>query len=279
MKKTLRTVGLGLLVGATLASCQKISTDEEASNGLTNGEIEMIAKAGFNSGWAEKMADGNYLVEGDMMFTKAQLQEMSGIQPTHEFIIASEEHYRTTNIVSTPTSGSRVITVSLGAGFPSYYSAGLDAALSRYNTLGLKITFQRVSSGADIAITGSDLGTSGGGCILGRSAGFPTSAGNPAPGFTLSTSSCATTYINSAARADEVMAHEIGHAIGFRHTDYMNRASCGTRSNEGSAGVGAIWISNTPKSVKGNYNSWMMACTNGDPSFSSVDNYALQYVY
>jgi hypothetical protein len=75
------------------------------------------------------------------------------------------------------------------------------------------------------------------------------------------------------------MAHEIGHCIGFRHTDYMNRSSCGQNSNEGSAGVGAIWIPGTPTTVSGTYKSWMMACTDGSPSFSSADGTALTYVY
>jgi hypothetical protein len=76
------------------------------------------------------------------------------------------------------------------------------------------------------------------------------------------------------------MAHEIGHCIGFRHTDYMNRISCGSNSNEGDGGVGAIHIDGTITTVTSrNYNSWMMACINGSPSFSSEDVFALQSVY
>ena len=234
--------------------------------------ISELGKAGSGSA-------RNYLIEGDILLTKAQLQEMTGQSSAYELIMPTEEHYRTTNIVSTPASGQRIITVRLGSGFPSYYSTGLDQALARYNNLNLKIKFQRVTSGGNIVISGANLGTSGGGCILGQSAGFPSANGNPASGFTLSTSSCALSYINTANRADEVMAHEIGHCVGFRHTDYMNRSSCGQNANEGSAGVGAIHIPGTPTTVSGNYNSWMMACTNGSPTFSSTDNTALQYVY
>ena len=180
----------------------------------------MIVAAGFNGNWAEKTADGNYLIEGDILLTPAELADLNGVV-TNEMIVANEEHYRTTRIVSTPASGQRTITVRLSSGFPAHYSTGLDQALARYNNLNLKIRFQRVSSGGNIVISGANLGTSGGGCILGQSAGFPSASGNPAPGFTLSTSSCATSYLNTANRADEVMAHEIGHAIGFRHTDYI----------------------------------------------------------
>ncbi|HXR79276.1 MAG TPA: M57 family metalloprotease, partial [Saprospiraceae bacterium] len=118
-----------------------------------------------------------------------------------------------------------------------------------------------------------------GGCILGRASGFPDSNGNPSPGFTLSTSSCATTYINNADKADEVMAHEIGHCIGFRHTDYKRRNSCGPGPGESSGSIGAVWIPGTPTNVSGSYDSWMMACTNGKPNFNADDVIALKYVY
>ncbi len=279
MKRIIRNTALVLLMGSAVASCKKASNDEAAANVLSQDEKTMIVAAGFNGNWAERTAEGDYLIEGDILMTTAQLKEMAGAQPAHELIVANEEHYRTTNVVSTPASGQRTITVRLGSGFPSYYSTGLDQALARYNNLNLKIRFQRVTSGGNIVITGRNLGTSGGGCILGQASGFPTSSGNPSSGFVLSTSSCATSYLNTANKADEVIAHEIGHCIGFRHTDYMNRSSCGQNVNEGTAGVGAVHITGTPTTVTGSYNSWMMACTNNSPAFSSADGTALNYVY
>jgi Dual-action HEIGH metallo-peptidase len=281
MKKIICSLSFAVLIAAGMVSCKKSVADTAPdANVLTADEKSLIKSAGFNDNWAEKTSDGNYLIEGDILLSKNELQELSGVNPSHELIIAGEEHYRTTNIVSTPASGQRTITVRLGSGFPSYYSTGLDQALARYNGYNLKIRFQRVSTGGDIVISGSNLGTTTtGGCILGRASGFPSANGNPSSGFTLSTSSCATSYLNTANKADEVMAHEIGHCIGFRHTDYMNRSSCGQNSNEGSAGVGAIHIAGTPTTVSGNYNSWMMACTNGSPSFSSADGVALNTVY
>ncbi len=278
MKKIICYSALAITLTFTFVSCTKSSLTESEATGLSQNEKGLIASAGFNSNWAERTSDGSYLIEGDILLTTAQLQEMSGVAPGHELIVANNEHYRTTNIVSTPTSGQRTITVRLGSGFPSYYSTGLDAALARYNSYNLKIRFQRVTSGGNIVISGANLGTSGGGCILGQASGFPT-GGNPSPGFTLSTNSCATSYLNTSTKADEVIAHEIGHCIGFRHTDYMTRASCGQNSNEGSAGVGAVFIPGTPTTVSGSYNSWMMACTNGSATFGSADGVALNYVY
>lgn len=279
MKKIFYSAGIALLFTGSVVSCKKAPVNDVNANALTQGEKDLIVAAGFNGNWAEKTTDGSYLIEDDILLTTAQLQELVGVNP-NELVVANEEHYRTTNVVSLPSSGQRTITVRLGSGFPGYYSTGLDQALARYNNLNLRIRFQRVTSGGNIVITGSNLGTtSTGGCILGRASGFPTANGNPSSGFTLSTSSCATSYLNTANKADEVMAHEIGHCIGFRHTDYMNRSSCGQNSNEGSAGVGAVWIPGTPTTVNGSYNSWMMACTNGNPAFSSSDGTALNYVY
>lgn len=278
MKQIFYSASIALLLTGSIISCKKAPADDVNANALTQNERNLVASAGFNANWAEKTADGSYLIEGDILLTAAQLQELVGVTP-NEMIVANEEHYRTTNTVSLPASGQRTITVRLGSGFPSYYSTGLDQALARYNNLNLRIRFQRVTTGGNIVISGANLGTSGGGCILGQASGFPTASGNPSGGFTLSTSSCATSYLNTADKADEVMAHEIGHCIGFRHTDYMNRSSCGQNSNEGSAGVGAIQIPGTPGTVTGTYNSWMMACTNNSPAFSSADGTALNYVY
>ncbi len=277
MRKTLYAAGMALMLAGIFVSCKKAPADDVNPNAITQDEKNLVASAGFNNNWAERTADGNYLIEGDVVVTKAQLTEMAGAAPSNFLIVGNEEHYRTFNLVNTG-GGTRTITVSLGSGFPAYYSTALDNALARYNSYGLTINFQRVASGGEITITGANLGTSGGGCILGQASGFP-SGGNPSSGFTLSTSSCATTYLNTVDKADEVMAHEIGHCIGFRHTDYKKRASCGPGAGEQAGSIGAVHITGTPTNVPGSYNSWMMACTNGSPLFNGDDGIALQYVY
>jgi hypothetical protein len=78
-----------------------------------------------------------------------------------------------------------------------------------------------------------------------------------------------------------ILAHEIGHCIGFRHTDYFNRSiSCGGSAvNEGSAGVGAINIPGTPTGTSSG--SWMLSCIGSGQNrpFNSADVTALNYLY
>ena len=144
MRKLVVPFVLAGTLAAFLVSCEKSATPSAEATNLTQEEKALVASAGFNNNWAERRPDGNYLVEGDILLTRTQLEELAGTGSPNELIIANEEHYRTTNIVSTPGSGVRTITVSIASGFPSYYTTGLDDALARYNSYGLKINFVRV---------------------------------------------------------------------------------------------------------------------------------------
>src|SRR5688572_29012571 len=144
MRKIIYSIGLLIMLATVVTSCKKSSTTEISANVLTQEEKTLIASAGFNSSWAERTAEGSYLVEGDILLTRAQLQEMSGATPTNNIIVADEEHYRTYNLVSTPSTGYRTITVRLSGTFPSHYSTGLNNAIARYNGYNLKIRFSRV---------------------------------------------------------------------------------------------------------------------------------------
>jgi hypothetical protein len=77
------------------------------------------------------------------------------------------------------------------------------------------------------------------------------------------------------------MAHEVGHCIGFRHTDYADRSySCGgAYANEGASSVGAIYIPGT--AVGPDPNSFMLACIgrNENRPFNANDRTALNYLY
>jgi hypothetical protein len=111
------------------------------------------------------------------------------------------------------------------------------------------------------------------------SAGFPTSTGEPYSQVKVNSNAIGASP--SATYLGTILAHEIGHCIGFRHTDYMDRSySCGgAYSNEGASTVGAINIPGTPTTADAG--SWMLACIGSGQSrpFNSNDKTALNYLY
>ena len=110
-----------------------------------------------------------------------------------------------------------------------------------------------------------------------RMAGFP-SGGKPYGTINIGTGlQSYSTGVNT-----HVVTHEIGHTIGFRHSDYYDRSiSCGgAASNEGTAGVGAILIpgtSSTSKPGMSVMNSCFTASETGN--WTSSDRTALAYLY
>ncbi|SHL20028.1 Dual-action HEIGH metallo-peptidase [Chitinophaga jiangningensis] len=273
MKKQTLSVLFALMAIVAVVSCQKSNTNTDAKPQEVSEDVLAQIKAyGFSTNNVHS-TDGGVIVEGDIFLSHAQLQEkVSG--PTLQ--VAQTEQYRTTNLVS---GLPRVIKIKV-TGLGTAFIAGTDTAIARYNRLGLRLTFQRVTSGsANITIQGFNQGPSGGYITLGSS-GFPTNAGNPYSKILMNTNQYAYGSNPNVLYVGSVIQHEIGHCLGMRHTDYMDRSySCGgTATNEGAAGVGAIQIPGTPGTP--DPNSWMLACSNGgNRTFNANDVIALKYLY
>ncbi len=265
---SLPLVALCLAIG--LFSCSKNEpVTTLAPSGVSEEVISRIAALGFNTGEVT-LTEGGYIVEGDIFLSEASVNDpATAIQ---SLIVGGAEQYRTTNLV---TGLPRTISVWISTQLPSSYVAILDIAIARYNAEGISLTFQRVStsSAAQIKFTKAPSG-----------AGYLASAGFPSGGNPYNSVKVNSTYIGSNPNQSylaSIMAHEMGHCIGFRHTDYMDRSySCGgAYSNEGSAGIGAIHIPGTPTTADAN--SWMLACigTNQNRPFNNNDKTALNYLY
>ena len=263
---------------ALLFSCKKENASSTNSNGIPDEVLNQIRVQGFSTDGVIK-ANGGYIVENDIFLSNEQLQKEPNIGP--DIRVGEEEQYRTTNLIK---GLPRTITVSMN--YPNHVAlltAATDTAIARYNALNLRIKFQRISGVGEIDIVGADLGGPVlGGVVLGQSSGFPSKAGNPASPITLNSHDGVFTDNTDVQWLGTILAHEMGHTIGFRHTDYKNRRySCGLTFpwNEGTAGVGAIYIPGTEKTPK-DKGSWMLACTDGtDRPFNPNDIIALKYLY
>src|SRR5687767_1162328 len=262
MKHMMKTLLLLLTAGVVIISCKK--EVKTLPDEISQETLAKISNLGFSTSNVLKVDEG-YLVEDDIILTNENLNEAPN---SPRLRIAEVEQYNTFNLV---TGGVRTITVSSSGNVSASISNAINAAIARYNAETLELTFQRVTSGGDINIT-----VINGGSYI-ASAGFP-SGGDPYPEVKFNKR-----YQNySSGFLTTVIAHELGHCIGFRHTDYMNRAySCGTGGNEGqeTTGVGAVHIPGTPTGPDAA--SWMLACLSSSTNrpFNTNDKVALGYLY
>lgn len=266
MRKLFSILAVASFAALFIVACSKAKQDAVANTEVSQETLNQISALGFSS---ENViaSDGGYIVEGDIFLSP---QDLSTQKTAHKLIIANEEQYRTNNLVS----GPRTITVSIsGRNVTQLLIDGVEAAVARYNAENLQLDFSYIgeNGGGDINISVVNTGQ------YIASAGFP-SGGNP-----YGTIKYARNFTSgySLGFVTTVVAHEMGHCIGFRHTDYMNRSySCGgSGGNEGSGSVGAVHIPGTPTGPDAK--SWMLACLSAttDRPFNSNDKAALNYLY
>lgn len=269
MRQMLKQLAVLLIAGVALTACKKEVRDEAVQEEISQETLRKIYNHGFGTTNVQRVEEG-YLVEGDIILTEEFLNSIPG---GDFLLIANTEQYRTTNLVS----GARVITVSLDSKLAALagYPQALAEMVRRYNAETLRLTFQIVNSNGDIRFVNAN------GPYL-ASAGFPNNSGDPYGQVKVYSRNIGTgsssTFINFLAT---ILAHEAGHCIGFRHTDYADRSySCGgAYANEGASSIGAIHIPGTPTGP--DPKSWMLACIsrNENRPFNANDREALDYLY
>ncbi len=288
MRKFNLLAAIAIAMSVLFVSCEQNVESVVTADEVSEATLQALTNAGFDvDNIAPIKFDDGVLVEGDIYIP---FHDIAALREGDRLPI--EEQYSTNNLVV--TNGNRVITIyapvatSGGgrgnkgtSGYSAAMIAGLDLAISRYNAENLEISFQRVTSstGADIVMTRLAKGDERRG-ILG-SAGFPTSSGEPYGEIKMS-GVLESSYNLSVGGIATIIGHEMGHCVGFRHTDFFDRSvSCGGgTANEGDGGVGANHIPGTPTGASANAASWMLACTDGgDRPFNNDDQTALDYLY
>ena len=280
MKKLafLKAAFVAVLVAVLFFSCTNLDESAIQEDPLP---IDALTELGFDASDAQFVNFKNPIteetskmiqVEGDMLFTPQHIEEMLGSELSH--VGAVGEQYRTSSLVTGLPRTIRVIgfTGSCCA-LDNTMRTALQWAVNNYNRIntGLNFTLAFGTNYQAYDIVVYNNGASGGG----GSAGFP-SGGDPHQFVQINagTSAFGTNVV------EHVITHEIGHALGLRHTDYFNRSlSCGSGGNEGSGGVGAIHIPGTPTGF--DPNSIMVACFGGDEDgeFGPFDVDALEFLY
>ncbi|RRT94047.1 MULTISPECIES: M57 family metalloprotease [Empedobacter] len=256
MKKLFTLFLMTIFITNSCSDEDSLINDNSQEKLVINDVVNQIIEQGHNLDDIKELKD-YYLVEDDILFSKN----------IEDYKKTNAKQANTHNLVS--SGDNRVIRVRLDNSLMSWYSA-FDEALVKWNSAGSGITFVSDQTGFgdyDIIVK-ADGGSLPNLTIA--AAGFPTNTGKAYNEILVNTN-FNNNYQVSESQKIYNLVHELGHCIGFRHTNWYS-------SGEGAGSVGANQIPGSPTSDS---NSVMNGGTalNSWKGFSNWDIFSVKYLY
>ncbi len=250
-----------------LTSCQKDLDDYALPDeSISETHIGILKKLGFDTSELVDCGD-YYLVEGDIAIPKENMDGYNKLPATRQA--------HTNAVLSVRNASDIKIKIDASLNSSSNWRTAILNVMQHYNDLGSGIYMYEVSSNPDITISYALMNGWGQGA-------FPTADGKAGATIIIQDSNIAREL--TLLSKTFLIAHEMGHNLGFRHTDYLT--GYGGYAPEGTYYNSANYIPNTPTGTK-NDSDPTSVFNSGDfyrdvipwVGFSSYDKIAIHYVY